>query len=134
MKESQLRKIIKETILSELESHTKVGVKFNDNGITWEVIKVGKTSSRAKAITKSANNKTKEFDNKTINKLKESIIEAQYHDKDQIGMAMNYAIEELEGTLKHVRNPEKWAETYFRSAGNVIDSIEKLVVIFNKMK
>ena len=43
-------------ILSEGKK-IKVGQRFNANGITWEVIKVGPTSSRAKEITKN-----KQFD------------------------------------------------------------------------
>ena len=54
----------------------KVGQRFNANGITWEVIKVGPTSSRAKAITKNKQfDPHKIFDNKIIIKQIESVNE-----------------------------------------------------------
>ena len=59
-------------ILSEGKK-IKVGQRFNANGITWEVIKVGPTSSRAKAITKNKQfDPHKIFDNKIIIKQIES--------------------------------------------------------------
>tara|TARA_R100000655_G_scaffold4277_2_gene13883 strand:+ start:481 stop:1155 length:675 start_codon:yes stop_codon:yes gene_type:complete len=42
------------------------GDRFNADGITWEVIKVGSTQSKAKAITKSAKGKEDVYDNKEI--------------------------------------------------------------------
>lgn len=63
-------------ILSEGKK-IKVGQRFNANGITWEVIKVGPTSSRAKAITKNKQfDSHKIFDNKIIIKQIESVNEA----------------------------------------------------------
>ena len=49
----------------------KIGQQFNADGITWKVIKVGATQSRAEAITKSAKKKQGTYDNKTISKFAE---------------------------------------------------------------
>lgn len=49
----------------------KIGQQFNADGITWKVIKVGATQSRAEAITKSAKKKQGTYDNKTISKFVE---------------------------------------------------------------
>ena len=48
------------------EGRIKKGQQFNADGITWKVIKVGSTQSKAKAITKSAKGKEEVYDNKEI--------------------------------------------------------------------
>jgi len=52
----------------------KIGQQFNADGITWKVIKVGATQSRAEAITKSAKKKQGTYDNKTISKFVEGTL------------------------------------------------------------
>ena len=44
----------------------KVGDKYNADGITWEVIKVGKTESRSVALTKSKKGEERVHDNVMI--------------------------------------------------------------------
>ena len=66
--------------------------------------------------------------------LTENQLDEKMYDKDDIGQAMNYALEELESVLKKVRNPEDWAEKYHRSASQVIENIEKLIITLEKMK
>lgn len=60
--------------------------------------------------------------------------EKYYDDPDEAAMALTYALENLEDTLKKVRNPEGWAEKYMRSVPGVIDHIEKLTNILSRMK
>lgn len=45
------------------------GTKFNHKGITWEVIQVGETACRCKALTESVKGKTDIIDNKIISKF-----------------------------------------------------------------
>ena len=67
--------------------------------------------------------------------VKEEIIkEAPYIDQDDAGVTINNALDDLKQSLKRVRNPEKWAEKYHRGLPGVIDMIERLTLIFGKMK
>jgi hypothetical protein len=67
--------------------------------------------------------------------VKEELIkEASYIDPDEAGIIINNALDELKQSLKRVRNPEKWAEKYHRGLPGVIDMIERLTLIFGKMK
>ena len=59
---------------------------------------------------------------------------AKIYGQDEIGQAMNYAIEELESAIKNVKNPDGWAEKKWRTANEVIKLIEKLTVTFERMK
>ena len=76
--------------------------------------------------------KEKQGRNKMI-KLKQ-LLELKYIDQEDAGKAINYALEELEGSLKKIRNPEKWAEKYHRSLPGVIEMVERLTKIFGRMK
>ena len=68
-------------------------------------------------------------------KTKEELIkEAPYIDPDEAGVTINNALDDLKQSLKRVRNPEKWAEKYHRGLPGVIDMIERLTLIFGKMK
>ena len=53
-------------------SKIKKGDEFNHDGATWQVIKVGDTSSRASALTKKIRGHIAVIDNKTILKSKKS--------------------------------------------------------------
>ena len=67
--------------------------------------------------------------------VKEELIkEAPYIDPDEAGITINNALDDLKQSLKRVRNPEKWAEKYHRGLPGVIDLIERLTLIFGKMK
>jgi hypothetical protein len=66
-------------------------------------------------------------------KLHELINDA-YINPEDAGQFINKAIDELEVSLKKVRNPEKWAEKYHRSLPGVIDMMERLSKILVKMK
>ncbi len=67
--------------------------------------------------------------------VKEELIkEAPYIDPDEAGVTINNALDDLKQSLKRVRNPEKWAEKYHRGLPGVIDMIERLTLIFGKMK
>jgi hypothetical protein len=66
-------------------------------------------------------------------KLKEIVKEA-FIDPDDAGKSINYALDDLKGQLKRVRNPEKWAEKYYRNVSHVVDLIERLTHILGKMK
>ena len=67
--------------------------------------------------------------------VKEELIkEAPYIDPDEAGITINNALDDLKQSLKRVRNPEKWAEKYHRGLPGVIDMIERLTLIFGKMK
>ena len=67
--------------------------------------------------------------------IREEIIkEASYIDPDEAGIIINNALDELNQSLKRVRNPEKWAEKYHRGLPGVIDMMERLTHIFGKMK
>ena len=75
----------------------------------------------------------------TKSKLKEIIREEllkekRFIDPGEAGQAINYALDDLKHTLKKVRNPEKWAEKYYRSLPGTIDMMERLTHIFGKMK
>jgi len=52
------------------------------------------------------------------------------------GMALNYAMKELIESIKNVKNPKGWAEKHSnpRNVKIIIEMIEKLTVIFDKMK
>jgi len=60
--------------------------------------------------------------------------EAINYGKDEIGQALNYAIEELESSISAIRNPENWAEKYVVSANGLIKKIEDLSNIFSKIR
>jgi len=49
------------------------------------------------------------------------------------GMHILMKLEELEETLAGVRNPEDWAERYPRSLQGFLDSIDRVVVVLEKM-
>ena len=67
--------------------------------------------------------------------VKEELIkEAPYINPDDAGVTINNALDDLKQSLKRVRNPEKWAEKYHRGLPGVIDMIERLTLIFGKMK
>tara|TARA_B100000029_G_C17402687_1_gene897668 strand:+ start:503 stop:757 length:255 start_codon:yes stop_codon:yes gene_type:complete len=67
--------------------------------------------------------------------IKEELInELSYIDPDEAGVAINNALDDLNRSLKKVRNPEKWAEKYHRSLPGVIDMIERLTRTLGKMK
>ena len=67
--------------------------------------------------------------------VKEELIkEAPYINPDEAGVTINNALDDLKQSLKRVRNPEKWAEKYHRGLPGVIDMIERLTLIFGKMK
>ena len=66
--------------------------------------------------------------------IREELIKERNIDPEDAGQAINYAIEELEGSLKKIRNPENWAEKYVRSLPGVIDMMERLSIVFSKMK
>ena len=67
--------------------------------------------------------------------VKEELIkEAHYIDPAEAGITINNALDDLKQSLKRVRNPEKWAEKYHRGLPGVIDMIERLTLIFGKMK
>ena len=67
--------------------------------------------------------------------VKEELIkEAPYIDPEEAGVTINNALDDLKQSLKRVRNPEKWAEKYHRGLPGVIDMIERLTLIFGKMK
>jgi hypothetical protein len=54
-------------------------------------------------------------------------------DKD-IGRKVADKIDELKTALKKIKNPEKWAETFFKSAPSVLDNLDNIIKIFKKMK
>ena len=63
------------------------------------------------------------------NKIKK---EARYN-RDKIGMAFNYKLEELSDTINSLKYPEVWAEKYYKSANTVIEKIDDLIQIFNRI-
>lgn len=63
-----------------------------------------------------------------------TVLKERYIDPEQRGMALNYSIEELEDAIKNIKNPEDWAEKYFRSLPGVLDMIDRLVTVFEKMR
>ena len=46
-------------------------------------------------------------------------------------------LEELQAAIKGIRNPENYAEKYWRSVtqkNGILDMMERLIVVFEKMK
>ena len=78
----KIAKLLKHANESVSEGKIKIGQQFNADGVTWKVVKVGATQSRATAITKSVKGKVGTYDNKTIRKFVESksVNEAPDHD------------------------------------------------------
>ena len=55
-------------------------------------------------------------------------------EKDEAGLYINEALEDLEDALKKVKNPENWAEKYTRSLPKLIETIDGLIKVFGRMK
>ena len=66
-------------------------------------------------------------------KLKDIVKEA-YIDPADAGKTINYALDDLQQSLKRVRNPERWAEKYHKNLPVIIDMMERLTKVFGKMK
>lgn len=68
--------------------------------------------------------------------IKECLTEAKYRNPDELSMAMAQAVDELADAAHNANrkgDPAMWAEKYSRSAPAVIETIEKLIVILEKM-
>ena len=57
-----------------------------------------------------------------------------YSVMDDAGKTINYALDDLQQSLKRVRNPERWAEKYHKNLPVIIDMMERLTKVFGKMK
>ena len=66
--------------------------------------------------------------------IREELLKERYFDKDEIGEAFSRTLEELEASIKRVRNPEAWAEKKFKSASSMIDTMERLTAVFSRIK
>ena len=62
------------------------------------------------------------------------VLKERHVESGQEGMAINYALEELEEAIKSIVNPESWAEKYNLSLKGLLDQIDNLVEVFNKMR
>ena len=136
IKKSQLRKIIKEELIKE-DSRFKGKWIVHSKG---KIIKVVNKHHEA-VILLNKLIKTLKYDELAMTNLKTwnkkhspKIKEASYIDPDEAGVTINNALDDLKQSLKRVRNPEKWAEKYHRGLPGVIDMIERLTLIFGKMK
>lgn len=66
--------------------------------------------------------------------IKEEILKEFNSNKD-IAMTFNMLINDLEDTLKNIKNPEKWIEKLGpRNAKNVLDSLEKIIAILERVR
>jgi hypothetical protein len=54
--------------------------------------------------------------------------------KDDAGRAVTGKLEELKSALESVKNPEDWAETYFRSAAGFVDNVDAVIRVLKRMK
>ena len=69
--------------------------------------------------------------------IKEELLKekrAGFIDPGDAGQAINYALEDLELSLSKVRNPEKWAEKYYRGLPGVLDMIDRITKVLWKMR
>ena len=132
----KIAKLMQKANESIVEGKIKVGQKFNADGITWEVIKVGPTSSRAKAITKSVKGKESVYDNKTISKfvednaMKESTFKSQLREvirKEIIKEEGSVADEDMKTAVK-LKKPLKNA---IEGIANSVDKINSMMSDFN---
>lgn len=98
----KIAKLLKHANESVSEGKIKIGQQFNADGVTWKVVKVGATQSRATAITKSVKGKVGTYDNKTISKFVESksVKEAiKYPDHDMF-KALHYVDDKIFKIMK----------------------------------
>jgi hypothetical protein len=132
----KIAKLMQKANESIVEGKIKVGQKFNADGVTWEVIKVGPTSSRAKAITKSVKGKESVYDNKTISKfvednaMKESTFKSQLREvirKEIIKEEGSVADEDMKTAVK-LKKPLKNA---IEGIANSVDKINSMMSDFN---
>jgi hypothetical protein len=54
-------------------------------------------------------------------------------DDENIGMAMNYKLEDLADAIEHVRFPDEWAERHVRSARSLMATIDRLIDVLYGM-
>ena len=79
-------------------------------------------------LTKSKLNKMIKEEVGKLTEATPSVIE-----KDEAGLYINEALEDLEDALKKVKNPENWAAKYTRSLPNLIETIDGLIKVFGRM-
>lgn len=60
--------------------------------------------------------------------------EGVHYDKDEVGQAFLMTMEELQSAMAHAKNPDGWATKYLRSALPVIDQMNNLISLFDRMK
>jgi hypothetical protein len=145
---TKIAKLMQKANESVNEGKIKVGQKFNADGITWEVIKVGATQSRAQAITKSVKGKQGTYDNKTIrkfiesriapeaNNIKESKFKSAIRDRIKVALKKNIMRMEEEDsvadtdmkTAKKLRKPLRNA---IEGISNSVDNINRMMSDFN---
>ena len=66
--------------------------------------------------------------------VKEEVLKELDSNKD-IAMTFNMLINDLEDTLKNIKNPEKWIEKLGpRNAKNVLDSLEKIIALLERVR
>jgi len=66
--------------------------------------------------------------------IREELLNERYIDPDDAGIVIVNAIDDLEIAIKRVKNPEQWAEKYHRSLPGLVDMIERITKILQKMK
>jgi len=59
---------------------------------------------------------------------------AKYIEREDLSYAMNEAFDALADSIKKVKNPDAWATKRYRSAPGVIEQMEKLTELFDKMR
>ena len=62
------------------------------------------------------------------------VLREAYHDPETIGQEFLYTMEDLESAMKHAKQPDGWAQKYPLSAGPMIETMQKLAHIFDRMK
>ena len=62
------------------------------------------------------------------------VVNEQNYSQDEVAMAMNHSIDELQNSIKRIKNPEEWSEKYHKTANEIIKLIDRLVTVFDKMR